>query len=125
VFWWQAAAAFGIDDVGAEIIVYTVRQYHRTRKAEFLRDFTQEARSAAALLGDELAGLRFNFATIGKDFDTSTAVRIEFHGKESDSRIVWVDVKGGAGGEGFGAGVDSRNGVSPLFDLDGTSGMAT
>jgi hypothetical protein len=74
--------------------VYTVRQYHRTRKAEFLRDFPQEARAAAALLRDELTGLRFHFATIGKDYDKSTAVRIEFHGKESDARLVWVDVNG-------------------------------
>jgi hypothetical protein len=93
------AAALATDDggarePGAQITVYTVRQDHQTRKAEFLRDFPQEARAAAALLGDELSGLRFYLATIGKDHDKSTAVRIEFHGKEADSRIVWVDVKG-------------------------------
>ena len=79
---------------GDWIISYTVRQYRPHQKAEFLRDFPQEARAAAALLGDELAGLRFYFATIGQDYDKSTAVRIEFHGKESDDRLVWVDVKG-------------------------------
>jgi hypothetical protein len=79
---------------GDWIISYTVRQYHRTRKAEFLRDFPQEARATAALLGAELAGLRFHFATIGKDYDKSSEVRIEFHGKEADGRVVWVDVKG-------------------------------
>jgi hypothetical protein len=71
--------------------VYTLRQYRQDRKAEFLRDYLREAKAAAALLGEELKGLHFYFATIGVDYDRSRSATIEFHG---DGRAVWVEVKG-------------------------------
>jgi hypothetical protein len=91
VFRRQTAAASAISDGRGEIIVYTVRQYHRTRKAEFLRDYLREAKAAAALLGEELKGLHFYSATIGVEYDRSRPATIEFHG---DGRVVWVLAKG-------------------------------
>ena len=71
-----------------ETSVFTLRQ---DRKAEFLRDYRAEANAAAALLGDELKGLRFYFATISQDYDRSRSTTIEFHG---DGPVVWVRAKG-------------------------------
>ena len=73
------------------MIAITVRQYRPHQKTEFLRDFPIEARAAAKLLGDELKGLRFDFASVFQENDRSKSVRIEFRG---DERVVWVDVKG-------------------------------
>jgi hypothetical protein len=70
---------------------FTLRQYRPHQKAEFLRDYAVESRAAAKLLGDELKGLRFDFASVFQEHDRSKSVRIEFHGNE---RTVWVDVKG-------------------------------
>lgn len=69
-----------------------LRQYRPHQKAEFLREHPVEAKAAATLLGDELKGLRFDFATIFQASDRSKSVRIEFRG---DERKVWVDVEGG------------------------------
>ena len=73
------------------MMAITVRQYRPHQKAEFLRDFPVEAKAAARLLGDELKGLRFDFASVFQENDRSRSVRIEFRG---DERKVWVDVKG-------------------------------
>jgi hypothetical protein len=65
--------------------VYTLRQYRQDRKAEFLRDYRREAKAAAALLGEELNGLRFYFV-IGVKYERSRSATIEFHG---GGRVVW------------------------------------
>ncbi len=73
------------------MIEFTLRQYRAHQKAEFLRDYLREARAAAKLLGNELSGLCFDFATIGQAGDGSRSARIEFRGRD---REVWVDAKG-------------------------------
>ena len=61
------------------MIAITVRQYRPHQKAEFLRGYATEAKAAAKLLGDELQGLRFFFASVFQEHDRSQSVRIEFH----------------------------------------------
>jgi hypothetical protein len=73
------------------MMAVTLRQYRTPQKADFIRDYPVESRSAATLLGDELNGLEFHFATAYQEHDRGRSVRIEFHGGE---RVVWVDAKG-------------------------------
>lgn len=66
---------------------FVVRQYHRNRKAEFLKDYPAEARAVADLLGPPVKTMDFDMATISSD----PSVSVEFRTKEG-RHAVWVKV---------------------------------
>jgi len=75
--------------------MYTARQYRPHQMREFLKMYPRESRAAAELLGDDLRGLKFAFASIFPEPGAIHAgVRIEFKTRQGNVPV-WVDVLGG------------------------------
>ena len=72
--------------------MYTARQYRPHQLRDFLKMYPRESRAAAELLGDDLRGLAFAFASIFREpGDIHAGVRIEFKTRQGNIPV-WVDV---------------------------------